>query len=210
MPYARISRKIRPIAMMAAICRPMPRRGASSVVDSRSGIPEPRAVTGSLLRKVKVPPSIAEGPEGTPSPTPAVRSPVSWLIGLGFVLAALRPVLGLEPRALQLLQPLRLAGRRLPPRARLVPAPGARGRRPARRTGTCRTSTRSTLPDGHAGRARPASLPAPAGDPAAAVRGGLGAGDGPGGDRHRPRGPGRAAWPGGCWAGCGCARPSGR
>ena len=88
MPYARISRKIRPIAMMATICRPMPRRGASSVVDSRSGRPEPRAVTGSLLRKVKVPPSIAEGPEGTPRPTTAVRNPVSWLVGLGFVLAA--------------------------------------------------------------------------------------------------------------------------
>ena len=33
-------------------------------------------------------PSISEGPEGTPLTIPAVRSPVSWLIGLGFVLAA--------------------------------------------------------------------------------------------------------------------------
>ena len=89
MPYARISRKIRPIARMAAICRPTPRRGASSVVDSRSGAPEPRAVTGSLLRSVKVPPSIAEGPEGTPPSIPAARNPVSWLVGFGLVLAAL-------------------------------------------------------------------------------------------------------------------------
>ncbi len=36
-----------------------------------------------------MPPSIAEGPEGTPLATPAVRSPLRWLIGLGFVLAAL-------------------------------------------------------------------------------------------------------------------------
>jgi hypothetical protein len=37
---------------------------------------------------VKVRPSIAEGPEGTPLTKLAVRSPLSWLIGLGLVLAA--------------------------------------------------------------------------------------------------------------------------
>ena len=158
----------------------MPRRGASSVVDSRSGIPEPRAVTGSLLRKVKVPPSIAEGPEGTPEPTPAVRSPVSWLVGLGIRAGRLRPVLGLEPRALQPLQPLRLAGRRLPPWPRLVPVPGARGRRPARELVPAGRLP-ADAPGRDAGRARPAPVPAPAGDRAAAVRRGLGAGDRPGG-----------------------------
>ncbi len=35
-----------------------------------------------------MPPSIAEGPEGTPLVAPAVRNPVSWLVGLGLMLAA--------------------------------------------------------------------------------------------------------------------------
>ncbi len=38
---------------------------------------------------MKVPPSIAEGPEGTPLTAPAARNPVSWLVGLGLVLASL-------------------------------------------------------------------------------------------------------------------------
>ena len=59
--------------MIATICRPMPRRGASSVVVSRSGRPEPRAVTGSLLRSVKVDRSIAEGPVAAPVPAPRNR-----------------------------------------------------------------------------------------------------------------------------------------
>ena len=37
---------------------------------------------------MKVPPSIAEGPDGTPVTTIAVRNPVSWLVGLGLVLLA--------------------------------------------------------------------------------------------------------------------------
>jgi hypothetical protein len=37
---------------------------------------------------LKVPPSIAEGPVLAPPPNRAARSPLTWLIGLGFVLAA--------------------------------------------------------------------------------------------------------------------------
>ena len=68
----------------------MPRRGASSVVDSRSGIPEPRAVTGSLLRSGEGAAEYSRGARsGPPRPTPDVPNPASWLVGLGLVLAAL-------------------------------------------------------------------------------------------------------------------------
>ncbi len=74
---------------MAAICRPMPRRGASSVVDSRSGAPEPEAVTGKPRTSVEVPPSIAEGPVGAPTVEPVHRQPPTWRLGLLLVLVAL-------------------------------------------------------------------------------------------------------------------------
>ena len=139
-----------------------------------------------------MPPSIAEGPEGTPWPTPAVRNPVSWLVGLGLVLVAFVLYWVSNPEHYNFYNhfvwqadaflhgrawfpyPV-LAGGDLPDE--LVPA----GRVPAH------------APGRDARRACPAALPAAAGDRAAAVRGGLGAGDGPGGDRDRPRGPRRRA-----------------
>ena len=66
----------------------MPRRGASSVVVSRSGIPEPRAVTGSLLRSVKVDRSIAEGPVAAPIPGPAVGRAATIVVGVLLAAAA--------------------------------------------------------------------------------------------------------------------------
>ena len=61
-PYAMISRNTRPIARIARICQPMPRRGVSSVIVSRPGAPEPRPVTGSLLQSVEGGPEYSRGP----------------------------------------------------------------------------------------------------------------------------------------------------
>ncbi len=83
-----ISRKTSPISMIAAICGPMPRRGASSVVLSRSGRPEPRAVTGSLLQSVKVDRSIAEGPVAAPIPAPRNGRAAAILVGVLLAAAA--------------------------------------------------------------------------------------------------------------------------
>ena len=82
-----ISRKTSPISMIAAICGPMPRRGGASVVVSRPGIPEPRAVTGSLLRSVKVDRSIAEGPVAAPL-TPGLGRTATVIVGVLLAAAA--------------------------------------------------------------------------------------------------------------------------
>jgi hypothetical protein len=66
----------------------MPRREAASVLFSRPGVPEPEAVTGSLLRSVKVDRSIAEGVPGTSALAPSNGRAAAIAVGLLIALAA--------------------------------------------------------------------------------------------------------------------------
>jgi hypothetical protein len=87
-PYAMISRTTSPIARIAINCQSTLRRGASIAANSRLGVPEPEAVTGSLLTSVEVSASIAEGPlPARPASIFAGRA-VSIAVGLLLVLGA--------------------------------------------------------------------------------------------------------------------------
>ena len=196
--------------MMIAICRPMPRRGASSVVDSRSGAPEPRAVTGSLLRSVEGAAEYSRGARWGPRrPTRAARSPATWLVGLGLVLASLA-ICTRSRTPTTSTSTTTSCGRPTPA------STAASGSRTRSRTGRrcppnwwLQDVYPLTLPDGTPDRPGPAAVPAPAGPRAAAVRGHLGPRHRPGGRRHRPGRPRRRRSPGGCWAGCASGRRSG-
>ena len=188
----------------------MPRRGASSVVDSRSGTPEPESGHGEPPTQREGAAEYSRGPRsGPPCPRPPSATPSTWLVGLLIALGRLRAVRASRTPSTTT-STTTSCGR---PMRSSTGAPGSRypvpaGGRPAGER-VLPGRLPAHVPGRDAGRARPASLPAAAGARAAAVRRGVGAGDGPGGDRHRPRRPSAWAWPGGCSAGCGSARRSG-
>ena len=194
---------------MATICRPRPRRGASSVVDSRSGAPEPRAVTGSLLRSVEGAAEYSRGARRVPLDHPRRPEPDDLARRVRSRAGLARPVRRCRTRSTTT-STTTSCGRPTPSCMAASPFPTRCPRAPAgRRTGTSRTSTRSSTPmasrrAGCSSRSPrcPRSCCCRSSRPSASRR-----------TRRRSRsGSGRSGWrsPGGCSAGCGSGPRSGR